>query len=133
MITFPLFSELEKNRDQANEFFHRKIKPQLIERLKHFGFSQAGAGENQLQLAEQATGNLYCLSIHPYEIRVQFEHIKTGERQLICEISNFALSAHDMLDIIISCVDCWLQYGVIYDYVAAQKIEQSASKAPMLT
>ena len=38
MITFPLFTELEKHRDEANENFHRNIRPQLVERLKAFGF-----------------------------------------------------------------------------------------------
>ena len=126
MINFPLFSELEAGRDKTKEFFHHEIKPQLIERLLQFGFQKVGDGEGLLQLAEKATGNLYVLSIHPYEIQVQFEHVKTNERQLICTISNLSLSTHEMMNIIIASVDCWLQYGVVYDYVAAQKIAQAA-------
>ena len=39
IITFPLFTELEKHRDEANENFHRNIRPQLVEWLKAFGFA----------------------------------------------------------------------------------------------
>ena len=52
MITFPLFTELEKHRDEANENFHRNIRPQLVERLKTFGFvsiSEDVTGLMQLQ------------------------------------------------------------------------------------
>ena len=33
MRSFPLFEELERERDKVNEEFHRTTKPQLIERL----------------------------------------------------------------------------------------------------
>lgn len=124
MRSFPLFSELEAERDKVNEAFHRNVEPQLIERLKEFGFMQPDpAVPTKLVLAEKATDNLYHLSINRYSITVQFQHVKRGEVKLICDISNFGMNAHNVMNIIIKCVDCWLQYGVVYDYVAAQKLE----------
>ena len=72
-------------------------------------------------LTEKSTNNNYLLELKPYEIIVEFEHVKTGERIKICEITNFALSAHTIMNIIIDSVDSWLQYGVVYDYVKAQQ------------
>ena len=40
MRSFPLFSELEAERDKVNEAFHKNVEPQLIERLIEFGFMQ---------------------------------------------------------------------------------------------
>ena len=139
MITFPLFTELEKHRDEANENFHRNIRPQLVERLnirpqlverlKAFGFvsiSEDVTGIMQLQ--EQSTQNKYVLAIRKYEITIHFQHVKTGEQLLICSISNFELSAHVILDIIIDSIDSWLQYGELYDYKAAQNLTERAKK-----
>jgi hypothetical protein len=128
MINFPLFSELEEKRDRANAFFHRETKPQLVERLGQFGFKPSGANGRSFALAEKATQNIYLLTIRPYEITIRFEHIRTNEHKLICEISNFGLSAHDMMNVIVASVDSWLQYGVVYDYIAAQKIMASVEK-----
>ena len=38
MRSFPLFAELEEERDKVNATFHKNTKPQLLERLKEFGF-----------------------------------------------------------------------------------------------
>ena len=125
MITFPLFSELEKHRDTANKNFHHNIKPLLLERLKAFGFQNVGEeSAATMQLKENATQNSYMLTIRQYEITIYFEHIKTGEKILICSISNLELSAHVIMDIIIDAIDSWLQYGVVYDYKKAQLLEE---------
>ena len=109
MITFPLFTELEKHRDEANENFHRNIRPQLVERLKAFGFESISEDVTGImQLQEQSTQNKYVLAIRKYEITIHFQHVKTGEQLLICSISNFELSAHVILDIIIDSIDSWL-------------------------
>jgi hypothetical protein len=124
MIDFPTFAELEEARDKENEHFHKNTAPQLTERLKQFGFRPTGAKDNaRMVLTEKATDNNYHLSINRYNITVRFQHIKTGESILICDISNFALNAHTMLNIIIKSVDFWLKYGVIYDYVKAQNLD----------
>ena len=54
--------------------------------------------------------------------------VKTGEQLLICSISNFELSAHVILDIIIDSIDSWLQYGELYDYKDAQNLTERAKK-----
>ena len=127
MRSFPLFSELEAHRDKANEAFHHNVKPVLMERLQEFGFAPASeASPGILQLTEAATDNCYILAIHPYELDIHFQHVKTGEQILICSISNLELSAHVMMEIIIDSIDSWLQYGVIYDYAKAQLLEERA-------
>ena len=124
MISFPLFSDLEAKRDKINADFHRDTKPILAERLQQFGFQLIDPEHTGLmKLCETATDNEYLLSFRPYAITVSFQHIKTNEQIKICEISNFALSAHTIMDIIIRSIDCWLQYGVVYDYVKAQGLE----------
>lgn len=124
MRSFPLFEELEKARDIENASFHKNVEPQLIERLKEFGFMQPNPEvPTKMVLAEKATDNLYHLSINRYSITVQFQHVKSGEVKLICDISNFGMNTHNVMDIIIKCIDCWLQYGVVYDYVKAQHFE----------
>ena len=121
MRSFPLFKELEAERDKVNAEFHKATKPQLIERLKEFGFMQPDPDNpTKLVLAEKATDNVYHLSINRYSVTVQFQHVRTGEVKLICDISNFAMNTHNMMNVIIKCVDYWLQYGVVYDYVSAQ-------------
>ena len=123
MFNFPTFAELEEARDKINADFHRNTNPILIERLQHFGFKAISDDTpGIMQLAEQATHNKYLLTIRPYEITVCFQHIKNDQQIKICEISNLALSAHTMLDIIIKSIDCWLQYGVVYDYIQAQNL-----------
>jgi hypothetical protein len=123
MFNFPTFAELEEARDKINADFHRNTKPILIERLQHFGFEAISDDTpGIMQLAEQATNNKYLLTIRQYEITVCFQHIKNDQQIKICEISNLALSAHAILDIIIKSIDCWLQYGVVYDYIQAQNI-----------
>ncbi len=119
MISFPLFSELEAKRDTINRKFHRETEPQVIERLQQFGFKPQG-DEHHMMLSEKSTGNHYLLTLSAYAITVEFEHIKNGEKITICEISNFGLSAHNVMDILIRSIDCWLQYGVIFDYRKAQ-------------
>ena len=117
MRSFPLFKELEAERDKVNAEFHKATKPQLIERLKEFGFMQPDPDNpTKLVLAEKATDNVYHLSINRYSVTVQFQHVRTGEVKLICDISNFAMNTHNMMNVIIKCVDYWLQYGVVYDY-----------------
>lgn len=124
MRSFPLFAELEAERDKVNEAFHKNVEPQLIERLKEFGFMQPNPEvPNKMVLAEKATDNLYHLSINRYSITVQFQHVRSGEVKLICDISNFGMNTHKVMDLIIKCIDCWLQYGVVYDYVSAQHLE----------
>ena len=59
---------------------------------------------------------------------MEFCHIKTQEKILICEISNFNLSAHTIMNILIASIDSWLQYGVIYDYRKAQEFEKREGK-----
>lgn len=121
MRSFPLFKELEAERDKVNAEFHKATKPQLIERLKEFGFMQPDPDNpTKLVLAEKSTDNVYHLSINRYSVTVQFQHVRTGEVKLICDISNFAMNTHNMMNVIIKCVDYWLQYGVVYDYVSAQ-------------
>ena len=96
MIIFPVFSELEKKRDEVNAHFHKETEPQLIERVQQFGFVPVQPGDMQhMLLKESSTQNEYLLTFRPYEIRVEFCHVKTQEKLLICEISNFALSAYD--------------------------------------
>lgn len=122
MISFPTFLELEAKRDEVNGRFHRETEPLLIERFQQFGFkSQSENDKNHMILTEKSTNNNYLLELKPYEIIVEFEHVKTGERIKICEITNFALSAHTIMNIVIASVDSWLQYGVVYDYVNAQQ------------
>ncbi len=124
MLSFPLFSDLEARRDQVNTAFHRDTKPVLAERLQQFGFQLVEPNHVELmKMKENSTDNEYLLSFRPYEITVYFQHIKTHEQIKICDISNFALSAHTIMDIIIKSINCWLQYGVIYDYVKAQELE----------
>lgn len=124
MITFPLFSELESRRDKTNAAFHHSTKPILLERLAQFGFQTiSDDAPGLMRLTETATQNVYFLSIRQYEISIHFQHVKTGQQVLICEISNLELNAHTIMDIIIKSIDCWLQYGVVYDYVKAQKME----------
>ncbi|MBQ1941813.1 MAG: addiction module toxin RelE [Selenomonadaceae bacterium] len=121
MRSFPLFEELEAERDKINEEFHKTTEPQLIERLKEFGFMQPDPDKpTKLVLAEKSTENVYHLSINKYSVTIQFQHVRSGEVKLICDISNFALSTHNMMNIIIQCVDYWLQYGIVYDYLSAQ-------------
>lgn len=121
MISFPTFLELEAKRDEVNGRFHRETEPLLIERFQQFGFKpQSENDKNHMILTEKSTNNNYLLELKPYEIIVEFEHVKTGERIKICEITNFALSAHTIMNIVIASVDSWLQYGVVYDYVNAQ-------------
>lgn len=123
MFNFPTFAELEATRDKINADFHHSTKPVLIERLHHFGFQAiSDDAPGIMQFSEQATDNKYLLTIRQYEITVAFQHIKTNQQIKICEISNLALSAHTILEIIINSIDCWLQYGVIYDYIKAQNI-----------
>ena len=125
MRSFPLFEELEAERDKINAEFHKNTKPQLIERLKEFGFMQPDPeNPTKLVLAEKATDNLYHLSINRFSVTVQFQHVKSGEVKLICDISNFAMSTHNMINVIIKGVDSWLQYGVVYDYLGAQKFRE---------
>ena len=129
MIIFPVFTELEKKRDQINDHFHKETEPQLVERVQQFGFVPVQPGDLQhMRLKEQSTANEYLLTFRPYEIRVEFCHVKTQERLLICEISNFALSAHQIMNILIASIDSWLQYGVIYDYRAAQHYGEDEKK-----
>ena len=129
MITFPLFAELERHRDEANSNFHHNIKPLLLERLKDFGFVQTNEDvPGLMELQEKATQNKYLLTLHRYEIIIQFQHVKTGEHVLICAISNLELSAHVIMDTIINSIDSWLQYGVVYDYKKAQGLEERARK-----
>ncbi|MBQ7478339.1 MAG: addiction module toxin RelE [Selenomonadaceae bacterium] len=124
MFSFPTFSELEARRDKVNADFQRNTKPVLAERLQQFGFHLIDPDYTGImKLTEGATGNHYLLSFHPYSIIVMFQHIKTDKQVKICEISNFALSAHTIMEIIITSIDCWLQYGVVYDYVKAQEME----------
>ena len=129
MIIFPVFTELEKKRDQINDHFHKETEPQLVERVQQFGFVPVQPGDLQhMRLKEQSTANEYLLTFRPYEIRVEFCHVKTQERLLICEISNFALSAHQIMNILIASIDSCLQYGVIYDYRAAQHYGEDEKK-----
>ena len=128
MIVFPTFAELEKKRDEVNEHFHKEVEPQLIERVQQFGFVEAKEGVKHFVLAEKSTGNEYRLTFRPYEIRVEFCHVKTQEKQLIAEISNFALSAHRIMEILIASIDSWLQYGVVYDYLTAQEFAPQTGK-----
>lgn len=122
MISFPTFLELEAKRDEVNGRFHRETEPLLIERFQQFGFKpQSENDKNYMILTEKSTNNNYLLELKPYEIIVEFEHVKTGERIKICEITNFALSAHTIMNIVIASVDSWLQYSVVYDYVNAQQ------------
>lgn len=124
MISFPTFLELEAKRDEINSRFHRETEPLLIERFQQFGFKpQSTDNMSHMILTEKSTGNNYLLVMKPYEITVQFEHVKDGRRITICEISNFALSAHTIMNILIASIDSWLQYGVIYDYQKAQKLK----------
>ena len=111
------------HKDKINADFHHSTKPVLMERLQHFGFHAINDdAPGIMQLSEQATGNNYLLTLRQYEIIVSFQHVKNNQQVKICEISNLALSAHTILDIIIKSVDCWLQYGIVYDYVKAQDL-----------
>ena len=124
MRSFPLFSELEAERDKVNAAFHKNVEPQLLERLKEFGFVQPDpAVPTKLVLAEQSTDNLYHLSVNRFSVTVHFHHVKNGVVKLICDISNFALNTHNVMNIIINCIDSWLQYGVVYDYEKAQDFQ----------
>ena len=40
------------------------------------------------------------------------------------EYSRFYNYANNMMNIIIQCVDYWLQYGVVYDYISAQGFKE---------
>ncbi len=125
MFNFPTFAELEAKRDKINSEFHHNTKPVLVDRLQQFGFQLVNEkAPGIMQLTEQATGNHYLLTIRQYEILVHFQHIKNDQQIKICEISNLSLSAHTIIDIIIKSIDCWLQYGVVYDYVKAQEIQK---------
>lgn len=128
MIVFPVFAELEKKRDDVNAKFHRETEPVLMERVQQFGFRPSTPDGHQLVVKEQSTGNEYRLSFRPFEIRVEFCHVKTGKTEMICEISNFALSAHVIMDILIASIDSFLQYGVVYDYRKAQQFEVTMEK-----
>ena len=89
-----------------------------------FGFvPRDGEDAHYMSLKEKSTGNLYLLTCSAYEITIMFEHVRTGEAIKICEISNFALSAHTIMNIVIASIDSWLQYGVVYDYRKAQNFE----------
>ena len=124
MISFPVFTEIEAKRDAVNAKFHRETEPQLIERFQQFGFvPRDGEDAHYMSLKEKSTGNLYLLTCSAYEITIMFEHVRTGEAIKICEISNFALSAHTIMNIVIASIDSWLQYGVVYDYRKAQNFE----------
>ena len=106
MRSFPLFEELEAERDKINAEFHKATKPQLIERLKEFGFMQPDPDNpTKLVLAEKATDNVYHLSINRYSVTVQFQHVRTGEVKLICDISNFAMLLLSVW--IIGCSTAW--------------------------
>ena len=123
MRSFPTFAELEVKRNAINTRFHRETKPLLIERFQEFGFVPANTNTKEyMVLAEASTGNHYLLNITKYEIRVDFEHVSRHEIVKICEISNLGLSAHTIMNIIINAIDCWLQYGVVLDYVKAQHL-----------
>ena len=129
MIIFPVFTELEQKRDEINAHFHKETEPQLVERVQQFGFVPVQPGDlKHMLLKEKSTSNEYLLTFRPYEIRVEFCHIKTQEKILICEISNFNLSAHTIMNILIASIDSWLQYGVIYDYRKAQEFEKREGK-----
>ena len=129
MIIFPVFAELEQNRDDINAHFHKETEPQLVERVQQFGFVPVQPGDlKHMLLKEKSTSNEYLLTFRPYEIRVEFCHIKTQEKILICEISNFNLSAHTIMNILIASIDSWLQYGIIYDYRKAQELEKREGK-----
>ncbi|WP_294149054.1 hypothetical protein [uncultured Selenomonas sp.] len=81
MIIFPVFSELEKKRDEVNAHFHKETEPQLIERVQQFGFVPVQPGDMQhMLLKESSTQNEYLLTFRPYEIRVEFCHVKTQEK-----------------------------------------------------
>ena len=85
MIIFPVFAELEKKRDEINAHFHKDTEPQLIERVQQFGFVPVQPGDlKHMMLKEKSTSNEYLLTFRPYEIRVEFCHIKTQEKILIC-------------------------------------------------
>ena len=129
MIIFPVFAELEQKRDEINAHFHKETEPQLVERVQQFGFVPVQPGDlKHMLLKEKSTSNEYLLTFRPYEIRVEFCHIKTQEKILICEISNFNLSAHTIMNILIASIDSWLQYGVIDDYRKAQEFEKREGK-----
>lgn len=121
MISFPVFKELEAHRDKINARFHRETEPLLRERFGQFGFTAATDDGRCMVLTESSTGNEYRLAINTYEIVVDFVHVKRGKSLKICEISNLSLSAHDIMNIIIASIDSWLQYGVVYDYISAQR------------
>ena len=129
MIIFPVFAELEQKRDEINAHFHKETEPQLVERVQQFGFVPVQPGDlKHMLLKEKSTSNEYLLTFRPYEIRVEFCHIKKKKKILICEISNFNLSAHTIMNILIASIDSWLQYGVIYDYRKAQEFEKREGK-----
>ncbi len=129
MIIFPVFAELEQKRDEINAHFHKETEPQLVERVQQFGFVPVQPGDlKHMLLKAKSTSNESLLTFRPYEIRVEFCHIKTQEKILICEISNFNLSAHTIMNILIASIDSWLQYGVIYDYRKAQEFEKREGK-----
>ena len=117
MINFPLFSELEAKRDRINAAFHKETEPQLVERLKQFGFQPVSEDmPGTFMLCEQSTGNRYLRAITRYTITVRFQHVRNGETVKICEISNLELNAHEMLQLIIRAIDSYLQYGLVIDY-----------------
>lgn len=123
MRSFPLFAELEAKRDEINSRFHRETKPLLIERFQEFGFVPVKPNNAEyMVLTEKSTGNHYLLTISRYELRIEFEHVARHEIVKICEISNFSLSAHTIMNIAIRAIDCWLQYGIVLDYVKAQHL-----------
>lgn len=126
MRSFPTFAELEAKRDEVNAKFHRETEPQLIKRLQEFGFQPQGADEHHLVLKEGSTDNCYLLTSSPYAITIEFQHVRTGESIKICEISNFSLNAHTIMNIIVTSVNYWLQYGVVYDYFTAQNFSANA-------
>ena len=76
MISFPVFSELEAKRDEANSRFHRETEPLLIERFQQFGFQPQDADNlSHMVLTEKSTGNHYLLAIKKYAITVDFKHV----------------------------------------------------------
>lgn len=121
MIVFPTFAELEAKRDAVNEKFHRETEPQLLKRFQQFGFVPQNGDLHHMALKEKSTDNCYLLTCSPYAITINFQHVRTGESIKICEISNFDLSAHVIMDIVVNSINSWLQYGVVYDYLTAQK------------
>ena len=128
MISFPLFTELEAKRipSMPNSTASRAAAHRALPAVRLL--PRDGEDPHYMSLKEKSTGNLYLLTCSAYEITIMFEHIRTGEAIKICEISNFALSAHTIMNIVIASIDSWLQYGVVYDYRKAQNFEDYLTK-----